>query len=73
MQSRIFGRPVSASFSMKEMSSNHSIDDDAKPMAAKYLAKWRPGFLEQNSDTKKIEDNVRIQLNVTQGTASVST
>jgi hypothetical protein len=55
------------------MGSNHSIDDDAKPMAAKYLAKWRPGFLEQNSDTKKIEDNVRIQLNITQGTTSVST
>jgi hypothetical protein len=52
---------------------NHSIDDDAKPMAAKYLAKWRPGFLEQNTDTKKIEDNTRVQLNSTQSTASVTT
>ncbi|KAL5347246.1 hypothetical protein ACLOAV_007555 [Pseudogymnoascus australis] len=27
--------------------------DDAKPMAAKYLTKWRPGFIERNSDTKE--------------------
>lgn len=23
------------------------VDDDAKPMAAKYLTKWRPGFDER--------------------------
>jgi len=54
----------------KRETANHLIDDDAKPMAAKYLAKWRPGFLEQNSDTKKIEDSVRAQLSSTQSTAS---
>ncbi|OBT65604.1 hypothetical protein VE03_05534 [Pseudogymnoascus sp. 23342-1-I1] len=27
--------------------------DDAKPMAAKYLTKWRPDFIERNSDTKE--------------------
>ncbi len=42
---------------IKEIPANHSTDDDAKPMAAKYLAKWRPGFLEQNNDSKKIEDS----------------
>jgi hypothetical protein len=42
-------------------------------MAAKYLAKWRPGFLEQHSDTKKIEDIARDQLSSTQSAASVAT
>jgi symplekin len=57
----------------KRESANHSIDDDAKPMAAKYLAKWRPGFLERNSDTNKIENSARIQLSSTQSAASVTT
>lgn len=25
------------------------IDEDARPMAAKYLSKWRPGFVESRS------------------------
>jgi len=32
------------------------LDEDAKPMAAKYLTKWRPGFAERlkgsNEETK---------------------
>lgn len=31
-------------------------DDDAKDIAAQYLTKWRPGFLERNSDLKKAEE-----------------
>lgn len=25
------------------------VDEDARPMAAKYLTKWRPGFIESQS------------------------
>lgn len=32
---------------------NLIIDEDARPMAGKYLSKWRPGFIEQQ---KAIED-----------------
>ena len=32
-----------------------TIDDDARPMAGKYLSKWRPGFMEQQ---KAIEEGV---------------
>jgi hypothetical protein len=67
MPSRIFGGPVSQ-YRKKWTIADHSIDDDAKPMAAKYLAKWRPRFLEQNSDVKKIEDSERLQLNSAQST-----
>lgn len=51
---------------------NQYVDDDAKPMAAKYLAKWRPGFLEQNSDLKKMEDSERLQLNPAKSTSVAS-
>ncbi|KFY51774.1 hypothetical protein V496_08775 [Pseudogymnoascus sp. VKM F-4515 (FW-2607)] len=39
--------------------------DDAKPMAAKYLTKWRPGFIERNSDTK--EDSETKLIAVSEG------
>lgn len=51
------------------MSVNDFLDDDAKPIAAKYLAKWRPGFLEENSDMSKVGDIESIQLNSAQGTS----
>lgn len=28
---------------------NDSSDEDARPMAAKYLTKWRPGFVESQT------------------------
>ncbi|KFY18673.1 hypothetical protein V493_08428 [Pseudogymnoascus sp. VKM F-4281 (FW-2241)] len=34
--------------------------DDAKPMAAKYLTKWRPGFIERNNDTKEDSESKLI-------------
>lgn len=29
------------------------LDEDARPMAAKYLTKWRPGFVESQSSEGK--------------------
>jgi hypothetical protein len=72
MQLRTFGGPVGARCSVEDKHANGYIDDDAKPMAAKYLTKWRPGFLEQNSDTK-MEESMHVPLHATQTTASVST
>jgi symplekin len=36
------------------------IDEDAKPIAAKYLAKWRPGFADKQNgpEDEKKKDNV---------------
>jgi hypothetical protein len=32
-------------------------------MAAKYLTKWRPGFIERNSDTKEVEEQKLLAEN----------
>jgi hypothetical protein len=43
---------------------NLSADDDAKPIAAKYLSKWRPGFIEQQK--MKIEESNLTSASATQ-------
>jgi hypothetical protein len=47
-------------------STNLNADDDAKPIAANYLNKWRPRFIEQHSDRIKIEESKVSSASATQ-------
>jgi hypothetical protein len=49
------GEAVSLTRNGATSCTNSSPDDDAKPMAAKYLSKWRPGFLEQQKGRELVD------------------
>lgn len=34
---------------MRRVHADITVDEDARPMAGKYLAKWRPGFIEKQT------------------------
>jgi hypothetical protein len=46
-------------------------DDDAKPMASKYLSKWRPGFVERNSQAADEESKNGTTTSKSNGVAVV--
>ena len=42
--------PFRVSWVLSESVTNSlSVDEDARPLAAKYLVKWRPGFIESQT------------------------
>lgn len=56
----MYGGLVSVLMTPTPEISNIGTDDDAKPMAAKYLTKWRPGFIGRNNDTKEDSESKLI-------------
>lgn len=72
MPLRMCGRHVSRlSWLNFQKTDSMFADDDAKPMASKYLAKWRPGFMEANKEAKEVEDNKFGAVDASQNGISV--